>query len=78
MSTRESMQGKKLKREALKLLNTEGYLVISDLGVAMGPDRVRAMYGVAQALRYLEVVELLEDAQKAKSLVEAAARPERF
>ena len=62
------MQKAKSKGEALKLLNTEGYVVISDLGVVIGPDRPRAMYGVAQALPYLEVVEFLEGAQKARSL----------
>ena len=53
MSVCEPMEGEKLKREALKLLNTQGYVVISDLGVAIGGDRLRAMYGVARQIRDL-------------------------
>ena len=53
VSVCEPMEGEKLKREALKLLNTQGYVVISDLGVAIGGDRLRAMYGVARQIRDL-------------------------
>ena len=50
----EPMEGQRLKHEALRLLNTQGYLAISDLGVAIGGDRVRAMYGVARQIRNLQ------------------------
>ena len=73
----DQMRKAKSKDQALKLLETENYVVISDLGVVIGGDRVRVMYGVAWALRYLEVQELLEDAQKARSLVEGGPRAHR-
>ena len=59
----------KSKGEVMRLLNTGGYILISDLGVALGPDRLRAKYGLAQALAYPAVAELLKDAQKIQELV---------
>ena len=58
----------------MRLLSTGGYLVVSDLGLALGPDRLRAKYGLAQALDYPEVAELLEEAQDIQELVRRVHR----
>ena len=68
------MQKAESKGEVMRFIGTDGYILISDLGVALGPDRERARYGLAQALDYPEVAELLEEAQDIQELVRRVHR----